>query len=362
MYEALHRHRFDEWFLTPSERGNAATAIDRRRGDGRSWTERNRVEVLIDGAGYFSRLRAEISTLDRGDCVHFMDWEGHSDELLDGPGSEVGRVLADAAERGTRIRGLLWRSHPRRAHFSEPDNASLAKRINATGGEILLDERVRRGGSHHQKLVVIQHAAGSAAADVAYEGGIDLCHGRHDDPCHGGDPQVVDLDKRYGARPPWHDVQLEVRGPAIGDLAHTFLERWNDPTPLDHHNPLRFAARLLTHEPRHPKPATDHPAAPQAGTHAVQVLRTYPAKRPGYPFAPKGERSIARAYLKAIRRARKLVYLEDQYLWSEAAAHALADALRLPRGPARHRGRAPLSGPRRPGDGRGEPRRPRIHD
>ena len=38
------------------------------------------------------------------------------------------------------------------------------------------------------------------------------------------------------------------------------------------------------------------------------------------PFAPEGERSIARAYLKAFRRARRLVYLEDQYLWSQEAA------------------------------------------
>ena len=53
-----------------------------------------------------------------------------------------------------------------------------------------------------------------------------------------------------------------------------------------------------------------------------------PAKRPPYPFAPEGERSVARAYLKAFRRARRLVYLEDQYLWSSHAAHALADALR----------------------------------
>jgi phosphatidylserine/phosphatidylglycerophosphate/cardiolipin synthase-like enzyme len=60
----------------------------------------------------------------------------------------------------------------------------------------------------------------------------------------------------------------------------------------------------------------------------VQVLRTYPAKRPRLPFAPAGERSIARAYHKVLWRARRLVYLEDQYLWSEDIARALADALR----------------------------------
>jgi phosphatidylserine/phosphatidylglycerophosphate/cardiolipin synthase-like enzyme len=58
------------------------------------------------------------------------------------------------------------------------------------------------------------------------------------------------------------------------------------------------------------------------------VVRTYPTKRPRYPFAPNGERSIARAYLKAFQRARRFVYFEDQYLWSQDAAQALAEALR----------------------------------
>jgi phosphatidylserine/phosphatidylglycerophosphate/cardiolipin synthase-like enzyme len=64
-----------------------------------------------------------------------------------------------------------------------------------------------------------------------------------------------------------------------------------------------------------------------AGRHSVQVLRTYPAKRPRHAFAPEGERSIARAYLKAFQRARRLIYVEDQYLWSGAAASHLADRL-----------------------------------
>ncbi len=318
--------RIDDWFLAAEERGNVHSAIDRRH-DGDAWTENNQVEILVDGAEYFRRLHEVLSSLERGDHVHLTDWEGDGDELLAGPGTDIGRVLAAAARRGVQVRGLLWRSHPRQAHFAEQANAALAKMVNEAGGEIVLDERVRRGGSHHQKLVVIQHG-GAADEDVAFAGGIDLCHGRHDDSRHTGDPQAVELDDRYGATPPWHDVQLKIRGPAVGDLEYTFRERWQDPTPLDHRNPWRIALRRLTHEPRHPAPLpppSDDPA-PQ-GTHAVQVLRTYPAKRPPFPFAPEGERSIARAYLKAFRRARRLVYVEDQYLWSQHAAHALADEL-----------------------------------
>ncbi len=57
------------------------------------------------------------------------------------------------------------------------------------------------------------------------------------------------------------------------------------------------------------------------------MLRTYPARRHAYPFAPEGERSIARAYLKAFGRARRLIYLEDQYLWSIDATSVLRESL-----------------------------------
>jgi phosphatidylserine/phosphatidylglycerophosphate/cardiolipin synthase-like enzyme len=319
--------RLDEWFLTRNERGNAATAIDRRRGGDGAWTCGNEVAVLIDGAEYFRRLHYALSALESGDRVHFADWEGDGDELLDGPNTQVGHELAEIAARGVEVRGLLWRSHPRQAHFAEQSNTALAKMVNTAGGEVVLDERVRRGGSHHQKLIVIRHENASSR-DVAFVGGIDLCHGRHDDARHHGDRQAVELDQRYGTTPPWHDVQLEVRGPAVDDLAYTFRERWQDSTPLDHRNPWRVMARRVTHEPRHPDPLPSESVAPTPrGNHAVQVLRTYPAKRPPYPFARDGERSIARAYLKAFRRARRLIYLEDQYLWSQQAAHAIANAL-----------------------------------
>ena len=152
---------------------------------------------------------------------------------------------------------------------------------------------VRRGGSHHQKLVLIRHPS-TEDEDVAFVGGIDLCHGRNDDSNHLGDPQPYEMSSRYGERPPWHDVQLHVRGPIIGDLAYTFRERWEDATPLEHRNPVRAHIQRVVREPRTPDPLPPMPQDPApVGTHAVQVLRTYPSKLPPYPFAPLGERSIA---------------------------------------------------------------------
>jgi len=318
-----------DWFLTPSERGNRETRIDLRRGDGQAWTKGNLVEALVHGATYFDRLLAALRALSEGDLVGIFDWRGDTDERLDGEGTELGTVLSELATRGVQVRGLLWRSHPSLAHFQEEQNQHLGEVVNAAGGEILLDERVRGPGSQHQKLVLIRHP-GHEDDDVAFMGGIDLCHGRRDDERHLGDPQPVPLDRRYGDHPPWHDVQLEVRGPAVGDLSVTFRERWEDPTPLDHRNPWRARLTRRAGQPRRPSPLPPmlRDPGPAPGPHAVQVLRTYPAKRPPLPFAPLGERSIARAYLKALWRARRLVYLEDQYLWSEDVAQGLADALR----------------------------------
>jgi phosphatidylserine/phosphatidylglycerophosphate/cardiolipin synthase-like enzyme len=282
----------------------------------------------VHGATYLRCLLAELRSLRPGDLVFLTDWCGDADERLDGPGTEVGTVLAGLAERGVQVRGLLWRSHPRWTHFTEESNLHLGEVVNQAGGEILLDARVRGPGSQHQKLVVVRHP-GREDEDVAFLGGIDLCHGRRDDERHLGDPQPVDMDPRYGPRPPWHDAQLEVRGPAVGDLDLTFRERWGDPTPLDHRNPWRALLTRRIGEPRHPDPLPPMPPDPgPAGPHAVQVLRTYPAKRPALPFAPRGERSIARAYAKAFWRARSLIYLEDQYLWSVQVARLIADALR----------------------------------
>ena len=94
----------------------------------------------------------------------------------------------------------------------------------------------------------------------------------------------------------------------MGDLTETFRERWEDPTPVDHRNPVRGLLARLAREPKRPAPLPeieDHP--PGADNQAVQVLRTYPAKRRPYPFAPSGERSVARGYAKALRRARSLL-------------------------------------------------------
>ena len=105
-------------------------------------------------------------------------------------------------------------------------------------------------------------------------------------------------------------------------------QRWEDPAPLSR-NPLNKVADLIRGADRTPGPLPEQLPAPQpAGTQQVQVLRTYPKRTPGYPFAPDGERSVARGYLKAIGQARRLIYVEDQYFWNTDVVGCFAEALR----------------------------------
>lgn len=310
----------EDWFLTAEERGNPRLSLP-------TWSPGNHAEPLIHGASYFDRLVREVQRLGPGDHLFFTDWRGDPEQLMRPDGPTVSELFCAAARRGVVVKGLMWRSHLDKLQYSEEENRNLSAAIADAGGEVLLDQRVRRGGSHHQKLVVLRRP-GHPDQDIAFAGGIDLCHSRRDDDRHRGDAQPVGMSARYGDRPPWHDVQLALRGPVVGALDTLFRERWTDPTPLDSHNPLAYLRDRLRGADLSAGPLPEQPPdPPPAGPHRVQVLRTYPAIRPPYDFAPLGERTVARGYTKAVRRARRLIYLEDQYLWSTEVADLFARAL-----------------------------------
>jgi phosphatidylserine/phosphatidylglycerophosphate/cardiolipin synthase-like enzyme len=309
-----------EWFLTSGERGNPDWEMP-------AWSEGNQAEALIHGAAYFDRLVTEVEALGAGDHLFFADWRGDADQRLREDGPTVAELFRAAAERGVLVKGLMWRSYPNRLQFNEEQNRHLAETIERAGGEVLLDQRVLVGGSHHQRLVLLRHPD-EPHRDVAFVGGIDLCHSRRDDASHRGDPQAVQMSSRYGERPPWHDVQLQVRGPVIGALDVTFRERWTARAPLDLFNPLAWLRDRFGGQDARRRPLPERPPDPRpCGSHAVQVLRTYGDALIQYEFAKEGERTIARGYSKAIRRARSLIYIEDQYLWSEEVANLLVGAL-----------------------------------
>ncbi|PPK96140.1 phosphatidylserine/phosphatidylglycerophosphate/cardiolipin synthase-like enzyme [Kineococcus xinjiangensis] len=309
-----------DWFLTDAERGNDATRLP-------AWSEGNAVRPLVDGATYFAALADALEDAGAGDVALFADWRGDPDELLREGGPRIAEALTRAARRGVLVKGLIWRSPFDLVRFAPVRNRNMAQHVHGDCAEVVLDQRVRRAGSHHQKFFVLRHAE-SRRDDVAFIGSLDTGHSRRDDPDHRGDRQSMPFGRAYGPRPSWHDASVEVRGPAVADAEVVFRERWDDRAPLS----LLPWQRLpdlwhrLTHQPSRLPPEV--PAPPPAGTCAVQLLRTYPRRLPCYPFAPDGERSVARGHTKALRRARRLVYVEEQFLWSAEVARFFADALR----------------------------------
>jgi hypothetical protein len=141
------------------------------------------------------------------------------------------------------------------------------------GGQVLLDGRTRRAGSHHQKLVVVRHPA-APARDAAFVGG-DLGFSRNDDSEHGGDPQVMDdselsiavLDAERDARPPLDRGDADADVANLLDPAEAFaafrrqalaLEAWH----AGGQRGERPAGRVRPHQPHRPTTAQRLWAAP----------------------------------------------------------------------------------------------------
>ncbi|MEV6654715.1 hypothetical protein [Streptomyces sp. NPDC051219] len=183
-----------DWLLTASERGNPVTRLDRRRPDGTAWSVGNEARPLVHGATYFAELLAAVRALRAGDLLLFTDWRGDPDERLVGPGTEIGPVLRD----------------------SEEENRHLGKEVRAGAASTCWTcEFVPAARTTKARRPAPSRAP---ALDAAYIGGIDLSRSRNDDIDHCGDERAQPIADAYGPHPPWHDIQLAIRGPAVGDI------------------------------------------------------------------------------------------------------------------------------------------------
>jgi phosphatidylserine/phosphatidylglycerophosphate/cardiolipin synthase-like enzyme len=252
----------------------------------------NDVTVLIDGEEALAAIVREI----RGarSHVHVTGWFMSPDFVLEDPGEPVvlRTLLAEAAAR-VDVRVLMWAGAPVPAF--RPSRRA-ARRVRAelreAGVRCELDARERPLHCHHEKTVVVDDR-------VAFVGGIDMTHlggDRRDTSAHPARAQLG-----------WHDTAARVEGPAVADVAHHFALRWGAVT----------GEALAVAEP------------PQAtGRTTVQFVRTVPEHV--YARCWNGSFGILESYVRALRGAQRLVYLESQYLWSPEIVAVLAERLRNP--------------------------------
>ncbi len=273
--------------------------------------QHNRVTPLVDGEAYFDALCTAIEGA--RDYVYVAGWgltpyiplRRHGrDELAR---TRLLDLLTETARRAS-VRVLLWGGSvaplPPTQEQVEDVCRTIETRARDAHGDIVcrLDRTAHPTHCHHQKAVVVDGQA-------AFVGGMDLT------TLQGDRWDTTDHPLRVG--PNWHDAQLRIEGEAVADVEHNFRQRWQGAD--QNHGQGRGEDDLPHRDPAY-DPAWRTPA---------QIVRTIPAHV--YRSVPRGEYGIHHAYIHALWRARRLVYLENQYLWSDDIMDALVAAITKPR-------------------------------
>jgi phosphatidylserine/phosphatidylglycerophosphate/cardiolipin synthase-like enzyme len=250
------------------------------------------LEVLIDGA---SALPAMARALEAArSYVHITGWHVAPYFELERDERHVvlGELLAELAER-IDVRVLVWAGAPVPLFHPTRRDVERTVRNLVKGTRIRCepDPREHPFHCHHEKTIVID-------GRVAFVGGIDLTDAAGDR----FDSQSHPARRRLG----WHDVATRLEGPAVADVDDHFIQRWREVT----------GEQLERHAPSF------------GGEHTVQVVRTVSDGM--YRSVPKGEFRILESYVNALHSAQRLIYLENQFLWSPEIVAILADKLRNP--------------------------------
>jgi cardiolipin synthase A/B len=275
----------------------------------------NQLWPWIDGEPAFRRICEAIEAAQQSvwATITFM-WP--SFQMPDGRGTALD-VLERAARRGIDVRVIFWR----------PDDETASLRPNAFWGssdhfDVLSQrypqvkirwDRAHPGYCQHQKTWLID---ANRDAATSFVGGINLNPHSLVAPDHTGEGHN-------------HDVYVELAGPAVADVHHNFVQRWNEASERTYADGRwgNGSAEDLTFP--------DH-APPECGTAYVQIQRTthlgryvndYPPPNGSAFDIASGEKTNLDQYCTAIRSARRTIYMENQYVEVPEIVAALHDAL-----------------------------------
>lgn len=232
-------------------------------------------------------------------------------------GAPMLRLLSEAAGRGVDVHIVFWR------HGSTPE-ALATSRLARNGdwftpADIAAEapgvsarwDHVDDDHCHHQKTWVID--AESASGGIAFVGGMNI------NPKYVGDPADPHADGSF------HDVYVQLAGPAVADVHHNAVQRWNQASDRDHGG----AAGPRGAEPMSAVDPTIH----SSGGSVVQVQRTiapdlYGAESPHAYDTRTGERSILEQYRLALDAATSTIHIENQALLSQDLLPSIVAAAR----------------------------------
>lgn len=271
-----------------------------------------RFALLVDGSNYYAALAQAM-----GEAKHtivIVGWDLDTRTRL-GPGAGDGQLeppirefFPALAERhpDLNIYILSWSFPLLFANVRDPKLVWGRDPFNHPRVHLEFDGSHPAGGSHHQKIVVIDDC-------LAFAGGMDIAGGRWDTPEHRArDPRRAGKDEPY---PPSHDVQAVVDGEAAGALAGIVRDRW--------HRATGTSIPVSTH-PRNIWPAR---VTPDLVDVTIAISRT------DVDAEGRGRREVEQLHLDLIETAREHLYIENQYLTSATIVAALCRRLQTPEGP-----------------------------
>lgn len=282
----------------------------------------DRAAFLIDSADYFAALKAAMLGARRS--IWILAWtfdplarltphrsrrSGHP-EAADRLGLLLRRLAA--LNPALDVRVLAW-DMPAGIAASQlfaPQRSEayfFGSRVNYR-----VDDSLPKSACHHQKVVIIDDR-------LAFVSGGDVGADRWDTQDHlDHDPhRRLPTGARYPAR---HEVTVMIEGEAARALSDLFITRWrvSGGELLSHTPPVHVAEDSLW--PAHVEPDLWRPR--------VGIVRT----APHWKEAPEIHENLA-LHLAAIARARRTLYIENQYLTAAVIVEALARRLREPTGP-----------------------------
>ena len=284
----------------------------------------NRVNPLVDGEPAFRRICEAVEGASRSVWVT-VAFIARAFEMPDARGS-LFDVLERAAERGVDVRALFWSEPEIEEQIADEEHFPAGEEsfgfLEARGSKIRVRwDRVPKFCQHQKSWIVDAGQIG----EVSFVGGINLDVGSLVPPGHPEDSSIPD---GKGI----HDIYLEVQGPSASDVAHNFVQRWNEASERE--------AKHGAYPSLAEADDLEFPSVPSAvaGTTPVQITRSilpglYRDDRPapglpgpGHPIA-QGDFSIREQYLAAIGAARSTIYFENQLLLCPDIIAALHAAL-----------------------------------
>jgi phosphatidylserine/phosphatidylglycerophosphate/cardiolipin synthase-like enzyme len=282
-----------KWFIAMD--GSAPDGVPWRRhstgtpNDLADSTDGNAITILIDGKNYMEAWHDAVVALHgaAGAEIYHAGWRlegvktlGESDAA-----SDALELLDDAGENSVTVRVLLS-DHMSGLNLNQLSSTWLLAHFVTT----MLDNRYPPGGTNHFKYTILKQASGA----FAFLGSLDISKTRWDDSRH----LAANAERNPTLGKATHDLGVRLDGPVISDLEKTFRERWNDP-----------GYNIVF-----PSITTPLAAPAAAGTHSIQVLRTYgTAADLAYSWSSRGEFTVWASYLNAIKKATRYIYVEDQY-------------------------------------------------